>query len=94
MYTLIFKFRSKNGVVFDVYHTDGQGRQRIIGNIYCYMSSSTFIVDNYVKGSNGYEDLMNFHTLSESTEHEIPKDILEKLYDKAEKICHAIKSTL
>ncbi len=35
MYTLVFKWKDDTMVVFDVYHTK-RGKQRIIGNIFCY----------------------------------------------------------
>ena len=35
MYTLVFKWKDDTMVIFDVYHTK-RGKQRIIGNIFCY----------------------------------------------------------
>ena len=90
MYTLIFKFKGRNGCVYDVYYTNEQGQQRIIGNIYCYFNfgepGHLCQVKREVEYDGMNKDMLDFHTVGSFKEYEISEEIKNKLYNRAKTI--------
>ena len=97
MYTLVFKFKGADGCVFDVYHTNEQGRQRIVGNIYCYFNFGTGKLHNThrtILDDGKKQDMLDFHTVGSSKECEIPEKTKMELYRRAEMIFGEIKGMM
>ena len=87
MYTLVFKFMWEHIGVFDVYHTNEQGQQRIVGNIYCYCRSEypkgLFHTKTEVKDDVKCKDMLDFQTVDSSKDYKITQEIKIELYNRA-----------
>lgn len=74
MYTLVFKFKDEEMVVFDLCHTK-RGKQLVIGNIFCQKEDNRYKAHSLI-------------SLSSVPEQQISKKSLDQIYYNAEYICN------